>query len=167
MRLMNVVLKIPPKIPFLLPKTQPKPQTIFDARFLRRLYCVCHGHLLCRAVYRSHRCQLRQSRRSRRLQQTGDQLLPVGARVHQSKPCWRLHAPDPGAALVRQHYDLDELSVTVNTQATKFTPDHVDTRIESFFDTFISNNINEETVSQAVQSLIELKVYLLHMLYPK
>ena len=40
MRLMNVVLKIPPKIPFLLPKTQPKPQTIFDARFLRRLYCV-------------------------------------------------------------------------------------------------------------------------------
>ena len=36
---MNVVHKIPLKIQFLLPKTQPKPQTIFDARFLRRLYC--------------------------------------------------------------------------------------------------------------------------------
>ena len=59
---------------------------------------------------------------------------------------------------MRNTYGVLGLSVTVNTQATKFTPDHVDTRIESFFDSFISNNLNEETVSQAVQSLIKLKV---------
>ena len=59
---------------------------------------------------------------------------------------------------VRNTYGVLGLSVTVNTQATKFTPQHVDSRIEAFFDNFMSKNVNEETVSQAIQSLIKLKV---------
>ena len=36
------MLKIPQKIPLVLQKTQSKPRTIFEARFLRRLYCASH-----------------------------------------------------------------------------------------------------------------------------
>ena len=50
------------------------------------------------------------------------------------------------------------LSVTVNTQANKFTPEHVDLRVEHFFKTFLTDSLNTENVSQAVQSLIKLKV---------
>ena len=58
----------------------------------------------------------------------------------------------------RNTYGVLGLSVTVNTQATKFTPQHVDERIEEFFKTFTSNNLNNEAVSHAIQSLIKLKV---------
>ena len=58
----------------------------------------------------------------------------------------------------RNTYGVFGLSVTVNTQANKFTPDHVDQRVENFFKTFVSESINSETVSQAIQSLLKLKV---------
>ena len=58
----------------------------------------------------------------------------------------------------RNTYGVFGLSVTVNTQANKFTPDHVDQRVENFFKTFVSESINNETVSQAIQSLLKLKV---------
>ena len=58
----------------------------------------------------------------------------------------------------RNTYGVFGLSVTVNTQANKFTPDHVDQRVENFFKTFVSESIKSETVSQAIQSLLKLKV---------
>ena len=59
---------------------------------------------------------------------------------------------------MRNTYGVLGLSVTVNTQATKFTPQHVDQRIENFFKSFIADSLNEEAVQKAVQSLIKLKV---------
>ena len=60
--------------------------------------------------------------------------------------------------VMRNTYGVLGLTVTVNTQATKFSPDHVDKRIETFFKNFISESLNDESVSQAIQSLIKLKV---------
>merc|ERR1719189_688050 len=50
------------------------------------------------------------------------------------------------------------VSVTVNTQATKFTPEHVDERIEAFFENFIANELNEEKVAEAVAALVKQKL---------
>ena len=58
----------------------------------------------------------------------------------------------------RNTFGVLGISVTVNTQATKFTPDHVDQRIEAFFKSFISEQLTEKNVAQAVQSLIKLKL---------
>ena len=58
----------------------------------------------------------------------------------------------------RNTFGVLGVSVTVNTQATKFTPDHVDKRIEAFFKSFISEQLTEKNVAQAVQSLIKLKL---------
>ena len=58
----------------------------------------------------------------------------------------------------RNTFGVFGLSVTVNTQANKFTADHVDQRVEIFFKTFVSESINKENVSQAIQSLLKLKV---------
>jgi len=59
---------------------------------------------------------------------------------------------------LRNTYGVFGLSVTVNTQATKFTADHVDQRIENFFQEFLADHLTEEAVAEAVSSLIKLKL---------
>ena len=60
--------------------------------------------------------------------------------------------------VMRNTYGVLGLTVTVNTQATKFTPQHVDERIETFFKDFVKDSFTEETATKAIQSLIKLKV---------
>ena len=60
----------------------------------------------------------------------------------------------------RNTYGVFGLSVTVLTQATKFTADHVDQRIENFFPRVLSDHLTEEAVAEAVSSLIKLKVFI-------
>ena len=50
------------------------------------------------------------------------------------------------------------LSVTVNTQATKFSVEHVDVRIENFFKEFTKEHMNEEEVCEAISALTKQKV---------
>ena len=59
---------------------------------------------------------------------------------------------------VRNTFGVLGISVTVNTQANKFTADHVDERIEAFFKTYISEQLTEKNVNQAVQTLIKLRL---------
>ena len=59
---------------------------------------------------------------------------------------------------VRNTFGVLGISVTVNTQANKFTPNHVDERIEAFFKSYISEHLTEKNVNQAVQSLIKLRL---------
>jgi len=59
---------------------------------------------------------------------------------------------------LRNTYGVFGLSVTVNTQATKFTADHVDLRIENFFKEFIASHLTEEEVGEAVSALTKLKL---------
>lgn len=59
---------------------------------------------------------------------------------------------------LRNTYGVFGLSVTVNTQATKFTAEHVDQRIENFFKEFIAEHLTEEAVDEAVNALIKLKL---------
>ena len=59
---------------------------------------------------------------------------------------------------MRNTFGVLGMSVTVNTQATKFTADHVDERIEAFFETFIAEQLTEEKVGDAVASLVKLKL---------
>ena len=59
---------------------------------------------------------------------------------------------------VRNTFGVLGVSVTVNTQANKFTPDHVDERIEAFFKSYIAEQLTEKNVNQAVQSLIKLRL---------
>ena len=49
-------------------------------------------------------------------------------------------------------------SVTVNTQATKFTAEHVDTRIEEFFRQFLAEQLTEKAVNDATAALAKLKL---------
>jgi len=58
---------------------------------------------------------------------------------------------------LRNTYGVLGLSVTVNTQATKFTAQHVEMRIENFFSEFLSEQLGEDCVAEAVTSLIKLK----------
>ena len=59
---------------------------------------------------------------------------------------------------LRNTYGVFGISVTVNTQATKFTAQHVDKRIEAFFENFIKEQLTEEAVKEAADSLVKLKV---------
>merc|ERR1719483_1100654 len=59
---------------------------------------------------------------------------------------------------LRNTYGVFGLSVTVNTQATKFTADHVDLRIDNFFKEFIASHLTEEEVGEAVAALTKLKL---------
>ena len=59
---------------------------------------------------------------------------------------------------LRNTYGVLGLSVTVNTQATKFTAEHVEQRIENFFSDFLSEHLTEEAVTEAINALIKLKV---------
>merc|ERR1712037_156823 len=45
-----------------------------------------------------------------------------------------------------------------NTQATKFTPEHVDERIEVFFENFVAKELTEERVAEAVAALVKQKL---------
>jgi len=58
---------------------------------------------------------------------------------------------------LRNTYGVFGLTVTVNTQATKFTAEHVEQRIENFFSEFVSDHLTEEAVAEAVNALIKLK----------
>ena len=58
----------------------------------------------------------------------------------------------------RNTFGVLGMSVTVNTQANKFTAEHVDQRIEAFFKSYISEQLTEKNVNQAVQSLIKLRL---------
>ena len=58
----------------------------------------------------------------------------------------------------RNTFGVLGMSVTVNTQANKFTAEHVDERIEAFFKSYISEQLTEKNVNQAVQSLIKLRL---------
>jgi len=60
--------------------------------------------------------------------------------------------------VMRNTYGVLGITVTVNTQATKFTPQHVDERIEAFFKDFVKDSFTEETATKAIQSLIKLKL---------
>merc|ERR1719348_2401002 len=59
---------------------------------------------------------------------------------------------------LRNTHGVLGISVTVNTQATKFTPEHVDERIEAFFENFIANELTEEKVAEAVATLVKQKL---------
>jgi hypothetical protein len=50
-------------------------------------------------------------------------------------------------------------SITVNTQATKFTAQHADTRIESFLEKFLAENLSQDQVAEAIATLSKLKEY--------
>jgi len=58
---------------------------------------------------------------------------------------------------LRNTHGVLGMSVTVNTQATKFTAEHVDKRIEAFFESFIEKELSEEKVAEAVSALTKLK----------
>merc|ERR1712096_450767 len=62
------------------------------------------------------------------------------------------------AMTLRNTYGVLGLSVTVNTQATKFTAEHVEQRIENFFKEFIADHLTEEEVGEAVSALTKLKL---------
>merc|ERR1712147_208246 len=55
---------------------------------------------------------------------------------------------------LRNTHGVLGVSVTVNTQATKFTPEHVDERIEAF----LANELTEEKVAGAVAALVKQKL---------
>jgi len=59
---------------------------------------------------------------------------------------------------LRNTYGVFGLSVTVNTQATKFTAEHVEKRIENFFSEFQAEHLTEEAVAEAVSSLVKMKL---------
>merc|ERR1712107_110500 len=59
---------------------------------------------------------------------------------------------------LRNTFGVLGFSVTVNTQATKFTSEHVDERIESFIKMFIDTHLNQNKVAVAANSLSKLKV---------
>ena len=63
-------------------------------------------------------------------------------------------------SMLRNTHGITGISVTVNTQATKFTPDHVDTRIEAFLEWFVREKLeqlDDEEFNQAVTTLVKLK----------
>ena len=59
---------------------------------------------------------------------------------------------------LRNTHGVLGISVTVNTQATKFTPEHVDERIEVFFENFVAKELTEERVAEAVAALVKQKL---------
>ena len=60
---------------------------------------------------------------------------------------------------LRNTYGVLGFSVTVNTQATKFSPDHVDDSIEKFLELFVKEHLdNEAEVLETVASLAKLKM---------
>ncbi|XP_023349393.1 nardilysin [Eurytemora carolleeae] len=59
---------------------------------------------------------------------------------------------------LRNTHGVLGFSITVNTQATKYTAEHVDERIENFLDQFVLNHLHEEKVLYAANSLAKLKV---------
>ena len=59
---------------------------------------------------------------------------------------------------LRNTHGVLGVSVTVNTQATKFTPEHVDERIGVFFENFMAKELTEERVAEAVAALVKQKL---------
>jgi len=60
---------------------------------------------------------------------------------------------------LRNTHGVLGISISVNTQATKFQPDHVDQRIESFLETFVKEHLSdEEEFLETVTALSKLKV---------
>jgi hypothetical protein len=53
----------------------------------------------------------------------------------------------------------------VNTQATKFTAQHADSRIEVFLEKFLEENLREEQVAEAIAALSKLKVNIITVLH--
>ena len=58
----------------------------------------------------------------------------------------------------RNTFGVLGFSITVNTQATKYTSDHVDERIESFLQMFLESYFKEDKISAAIKSLAKQKV---------
>jgi len=59
---------------------------------------------------------------------------------------------------LRNTFGVLGFSVTVNTQATKFSSEHVDQRIELFLAKFVSEHLNAEKVEEVVRTLNKQKV---------
>jgi len=59
---------------------------------------------------------------------------------------------------VRNTYGVMGFSIIVNTQASKYSSDHVDERIENFLQEFLKDHLNEEKVGDAIKSVIKQKV---------
>jgi nardilysin len=62
--------------------------------------------------------------------------------------------------MLRNTFGILGLSITVNTQATKFSVDHVDTRIESFLEWFVNDKlakITDEDFNDVIRTLIKQK----------
>merc|ERR1719273_678237 len=63
-------------------------------------------------------------------------------------------------SMLRNTHGIIGLSITVNTQATKFTADHVDERIEAFLDWYINDklkNLSDEEFNEIITTLIKMK----------
>jgi len=59
---------------------------------------------------------------------------------------------------MRNTYGVLGLSVTVNTQATKFTSEHVDGRIEKFLESFPTTHLTKDKITEGISTLSKLKV---------
>jgi len=60
---------------------------------------------------------------------------------------------------LRNTHGVLGISISVNTQATKFQADHVDNRIENFLEVFVKEHLaDEEEFSEAVTALSKIKV---------
>merc|ERR1719354_548015 len=59
---------------------------------------------------------------------------------------------------LRNTFGVLGFSITVNTQATKYTSDHVDERIENFLKIFLDKHLNENKVLDGIKSLAKQKV---------
>lgn len=63
-------------------------------------------------------------------------------------------------SMLRNTHGILGCSVTVNSQATKFTPDHVDQRIEAFLDWFVNEklaNLSDDEFNLTIGTLIKMK----------
>merc|ERR1711936_751370 len=63
-------------------------------------------------------------------------------------------------SMLRNTYGILGISVTVNSQATKFTTDHVDSRIEAFLEWFINDKLGKLTNDEfntTITTLIKMK----------
>lgn len=63
-------------------------------------------------------------------------------------------------SMLRNTYGITGLSVTVNSQATKYTPDHVDQRIEAFLEWFLTEKLGQltdEEFDTTIATLVKMK----------
>ena len=63
-------------------------------------------------------------------------------------------------SMLRNTHGIIGLSITVNTQATKFTADHVDERIEAFIDWYVNDklkNLTDDEFDEVITTLIKQK----------